>query len=64
MKLYSLKHAKQVREEEAASKKVLPIKGKGDLHITKLEEGVGQYIHNSDLRGNIPYANTKINKRW
>jgi hypothetical protein len=63
VKLYSLKHAKQVREEEAASKKLPQIKNKLDLHVTKLEEGSGQYAHNSDLRGNITYTNTKIQRK-
>lgn len=63
VKLYSLKHAKQMREETkqvkgASSKQI-------DLHVTKLQEGMGvnQYSHGTDLRGNVAYANTKIHKR-
>lgn len=60
VKLYSLKHAKQVREEH---KQVKHVEGKpSELQVTKLEEGTGMYAHGGDLRGNAAYANTKIHK--
>lgn len=51
-----------MREENKQIKNV-PSK-QSDLHVTKLEEGVGLYSHGGDLRGNVVYANTKINKHW
>lgn len=60
--MYSLKHAKQMKEENKQVK-LVPSK-QSDLQVTKLEEGVGMYSHGADLRGNIVYANTKIHKHW
>ena len=33
-----------------------------ELHVTKLEEGVGKYSHGADLRGNVAFTNTKLHK--
>ena len=60
VKLYSLKHAKQMREEHKQIKNA-PLK-LGELQVTKLEEGTGKYSNGGDLRGNVAYANTKIHK--
>ena len=34
-----------------------------ELQVTKLSEGTGQYAHSNDLRGNVVYANTKVQRR-
>ena len=50
-----------MREEHKQIKR--PESKETDLHVTKLEEGAGLYSHGTDLRGNITYANTKVQKR-
>jgi len=64
VKLYSLKHAKQQREEEGVAKPLTKKKENPEMNVNRITEsgdsgGVQRLNSASDFHNNLAYANSK-----